>query len=309
MKRIRPAPEIELIDDDDNVYPLSFPDRMMQSISGLGMPPLTHWTTRSPFQAGESHWGYAVRPRVINATLYIRGCNRANMYAKRRAAVEMMNPMNGPHRIRLVTPPPDPRQYELRNVWVTGGYELSSTEQPTPRVQIGSVQLTAYDPIWKWTNNPLDAGESRDADGRTCVEDDTFTLTAALVLPFVGPYLLGTTTATNTITCTNDGSWASKPVIYMEGPVNDWILSNPANGYFLSWDGYAIDTGETVTIDIQEKTVTSDVSGDVSVYLSGDTGSFALDPGVNALDFYASGGVVNLTTTITVCWFVEALGV
>jgi len=309
MKR-RPAPEIELIDADDNVYPLSFPNRLNQSISGLGMPPLVHWTTRSPFQNGESHWGYAVRPRVINAVIYSRGCNRSDMYAQRRANVEMMNPTNGPHRIRLVTPPPDPRQYELRNVWVTGGFELSSQEQPVPSVQVGSVQLTAYDPIWKWVNNPLGAGESRDADGRICVADDTFTLTPALVLPFTGPYLLGTTTAENTLTCVNDGSWEVKTYITIEGPVNDWILSNATNGYILSWDGYNIAAGETITIDIQNKTVESDATTDnVSSYLSGDTGTFGLDPGSNTLNFYASGGVVNLTTTITVCWFVEVLGV
>ena len=305
--RYRPAPEIELEDADGNIYPLSFPDRLLQSIDGLGLPPVQHWTTRSPYQDGRSHWGYAIQPRVMNAVLYLRGCDRADMYAKRRANIVMLSPRNGPHKLRLITP--DLLKYELHDVYVTGGYTLSSQDQPMPTRQVGGVQLTAYDPIWKWVNSPLDGGESRDADGRTCITDDTWTITGELILPFTGPYLLGTTVGENALVCTNDGSWATKPVITMEGPVDDWIITNVTNGNLLSWDGYSVATGETITVDIPDKTVTSDVTGDVSTYLSGDTGSFALEPGVNNLTVYAAGGVVNLTTEVSVCWYVELLGV
>lgn len=309
MRQLRPAPELELEDANGTVYPLSFPDRLMQSIDGLGLPPIQHWTTRSPYQDGRSHWGYAVQPRVINMTFYMRGCNRSDMYTKRRAWVDMLSPRTGAMILRLITPAPDPRQYELHDVWVTGGGALSSTDQPMPQRQVTGLQLTAYDPIWKWVNSPLDGGETRDASGRTCVVDDTWTTSAELTLPFTGPYLLGTTTGTNSLTCTNDGSWGTKPLITLEGPCYDWVLTNTANGNQLSWDGYQIATGETITIDIPGKTVTSDVSGDVSTYLSGDTGSFELEPGANALTIFASGGVVNLTTTISVCWYLEQLGV
>lgn len=310
--RYRPAPEIEIEDANGTVYPLSFPDRFLQSIDGMGLPPIQHWTTRSPFQDGRSHWGYAVQPRVLNLVLYLKGCNRSDMYAKRRDNIAMLSPRNGAMTLRLITPPPDPRQYELHDVWASGGYTLSSQDQPSPIRQVGAVQLIANDPIWKWVNSPLDGGETRDADGRTCIVDDTWTTSAELALPFVGPYLLGTTTGTNSLTCTNDGSWATKPYITLEGPCNDWVLVNTTNGKQISWDGYQIAAGETITIDIPGKTVTSDITTpatDVSTYLSGDTGSFELDPGANALTIFASGGVVNLTTTISVCWYVELLGV
>ena len=303
----RPAPELELEDVNGNVYPLSFPGRLLQSIDGLGLPPVAHWTTRSPYQDGRTHRGYAVQPRVINAVLYLRGCDRADMYAKRRANIVMLSPRNGPHKLRLVTP--DLLKYELHDVWVTGGYTLSSQDQPMPTRQVGGVQLTAYDPIWKWTNSPLDVGETRDAEGRTCVIDDTWTLTPRLIFPFTPPYLLGTTSADNTFTCTNDGSWAVRPTITMEGPISDFVISNTTTGQFLIWNGLDIATGETITIDIPNKTTTSDVTGDVSVYLSGDAGSFILDPGINTINVFASAGVVNAVTTIGLCWYVELLGV
>lgn len=308
MKR-RPAPELELEDADGNVYPLSFPDRLLQSIDGLGMPPIQHWTTRSPYQDGRTHWGYAIQPRVINATFYLRGCDRSDMYTLRRAYIAMLSPRTGAMKLRLVTPPPDPRKYELHDVWVSGGGSLSSQDQPMPTRQIDGIQLTANDPIWKWTNSPLDGGESRDADGRTCIVDSSWTLENELVLPFTGPYLLGTTTGENTLTCVNDGSWATKPVITVEGPINDWVISNMTTGHFLSWNGYTIAAAEVITIDIPGKTVTSSTAGDLTTYLSGDTGSFALDPGSNTINVFASGGVVNATTEISVCWYVELLGV
>lgn len=303
----RPAPEIELEDVDGNLYPLSFPERMLQAISGMGMPPIAHWTTRAPFQTGQSHWGYAIQPRIINAVLYHRGCTRADMYAKRRANIQMMNPMEGPHKLHLHTPPPDPRHYELHNVWVTGGYELSSQDQPVPTVQTGAVQLTAYDPIWKWVNAPLDAGESRDSDGRICVEEDTWTQEAELTLPFTGPFLLGTTVSTGTLTCVNDGSWAVKPVITVEGPTEDWALTNGT--LEMLWDGYTIAAGEIVTIDIPAKTVTNAAGANLITYIGGDFGTFSLSPGTNSVEFWSAGSAVNGTTTVAVCWYVEVLGV
>lgn len=306
MKRHRPYAEIELIDKDGNVYPLSFPTRLNQAISGLGMPPINHWAVRSPFQTGQSHWGYAIAARPINIVLYSRGCDRADMYTKRRANIQMLSPRNSPHKLRLITP--EWQQYELHNVWYVGGYELSSQEQPQPNIQVGAIQLIAYDPIWKWVNAPLDAGETRDAEGRICVETDTFVLTQQLQLAFTGPFLLGTTVGTATLTCTNDGSWAILPLITITGPTDDWILTNDT-GTTLSCNAYPISDGETVTIDVAAKTVTNGDGTNLISYISGDVGTFALEPGANLLTFRSLNGAINGTTTISVCWFVEFLGI
>ena len=46
----------------------------------------------------------------------------------------------------------------------------------------------------------------------------------------------------------------------------------------------------------------------LSTYVGGDFGTFLLQPGANVLSFWASGGVVPATTTISVCWYVEFIG-
>lgn len=312
--RSQPLIEFELEDDDGTVYVLGPEMRHALEISGLGMPPIQRWTTRSPYQQGQTHWGYAFQARTVDIILASRGCGRGGMYAARAANVQMLNPMNGPHKLRLKIPAAN-LVYELHDGWYAGNYTLDSADQSQDVDgtwnQVGAVSLTFDDPMWKWTNSPLGGSETRDAEGRTCIADNTWTLTAALVLPFVGPYLLGTTTGENTLTCTNDGSWGTNPVITFEGPVEDWVISNDTNGDILMWDGYDIQAGEIVTIDIPNKTCTSDLGGgttDVSTYLSGDTGSFALDPGANTINVFASGGVTNGVTEVTVCWYVELLG-
>jgi hypothetical protein len=310
----RPLIEFELEDATPTVYLLGPETRHALEISGLGMPPVRHWTTRSPYQHGRTHWGYAFQPRVVDIILATQGCHRSGMYAGRAANVEMLNPMNGPLKLRLKVPQAN-LVYELHDGWYVGNYELTSADQSQDVTgmwnQIGAASIEFEDPIWKWVNSPLDGGETRDADGRTCVTDSTWTLVGALVLPFVGPYLLGTTTATNVLTCTNDGSWETKPLITMLGPIEDFVISNATNGDLLMWDGYSVAGGETITIDIVGKTCTTDLGGattDVSTYLSGDTGSFALDPGANTINVFASGGVTNAVTTVAVCWYVELLG-
>lgn len=309
--RSQPLLEFELEDDAGTVYLLGPETRHALEISGLGMPPITHWTTRSPFQHGRTHWGFAYGVRPVDIVLLTKGCGRDGMYAGRASNIVMLDPANSPLKLRLKVPRAN-LVYELHDGWYQDGYGLSSADQSQNAEdiwnQVGTVSIDFMDPLWKWVNSPLDGGETRDADGRTCVEDDTWTITAELTLPFDGPYLMGTSPGTNTITCTIDGGVAINPLITITGPIDDFTITNPVNGNQLAWDGYAVAAGETITIDIPGKTVTSSLVGDVSTYLSGDTGSFELEPGANAVAVYASGGVVHLTTTVAICWFVELLG-
>lgn len=306
-----PLLEFELEDDDGNVYPLATDTHNALEVSGLGMPPVRHWTTRSPYTHGRTHWGYAYGARMVNLVLAGKGCGRGGMYEMRRTNIGMLSPESSPLKLRLRVPE-DELVYELHDGWYQNGYGLTSADQsydPSGQWnQVGGAQIEFEDPFWKWTNSPLDVGETRDADGRTCVEEDTWVTAAAMVLPFTGPYLMGVTPGTLTLTATNDGSAAVLPVITLEGPTEDWVLSNGANDDYIYSDGITIAAGETWTIDVPAKTATSDVVGDVSTYLRGDTATFQLDPGANALTLYSSAGAVNGTTTLGVCWFLELLG-
>jgi len=298
--------EFVLEDANGNLFTLEFPNRHETAISGLGMPPVRHWTTRAPFQVGESHWGYAIKPRVVNLGLLLKGCSRDDYWDRRMANVEMFSPLNAPLKLRLRRY--DGHVYELQNGWLTAGYELSATDMDDPFQIEGASQITFYDPAWKWLTSPLDAGETRDAAGRTCMETSTFSLVSTLTLPFSGPFTLGCTSGTATLTCVNDGTWEVKPVITITGPVDDWTLSNAATGDVITWDGYQIAAAEVVTLDVKEKTVTNGAGNDLIVHVGGDFGTFTLAPGSNVLSFEGLDNVSNGVTTLGVCWYLEVLG-
>jgi len=298
--------EFVLEDANGNLFTLEFPSRHNTAISGLGMPPVRHWTTRAPFQTGESHWGYAIRPRVVNLGLLLKACDRDEYWDRRMANVEMFSPLNGPLKLRLRRY--DGHVYELQNGWFTAGYELSATDTDDPFQIEGASQITFYDPIWKWLTSPLDAGETRDADGRTCVQTSTFSMTNTLTLPFSGPFTLGCSAGTATLTCVNDGTWEVNPVITIAGPVDDWTLENATTGDEITWDGYQITAGEIVTLNVKEKTVTNAAGDDLIVYVGGDFGTFTLTSGSNTLNFEGLDNVSNGVTTVGVCWYLEVLG-
>lgn len=306
-----PLLEFELLDSAGSVYRLANDARHALEVSGLGMPPITHWTTRSPFQNGRTHWGYAFQPRVVTLTLSSRANGRGGLYEARRNNITLLSPESSPLRLRLRIPR-DGLEYELREGWYQRGYELSSGDESYDLINVwniaATVQIEFEDPFWKWTNSPLAAGHTRDSEGRTCRSTSAFVLTAQLVLPFTGPYLLGTTEGTATLTCDNAGSWETKPTITITGPTEDWVLTNATTGDTIYSDGYTLAAAEVLTIDVPNKTATSTVAGDMTSYLRGDTAAFSLTPGSNTLNFFSSGGAVNAVTTVAACWFVEVLG-
>ncbi|MBU2051203.1 MAG: phage tail family protein [Gammaproteobacteria bacterium] len=307
-----PLIEFEIEDVNGVLYELGPDTRHALEISGLGMPPIRHWTVRSPFQHGATHWGYAIQPRVVNLVLASKGCGRSGLYGARISNIAMLSPVISPLILRVKISG-GYEVYELREGWYQSGYELSSTDQGQDVDgswnQVGGVQIEFEDPIWKWTSSPLDVGETRDGSGRTCKSTSTFTLTPQLVLPFTFPFVLGTTVGTASLACTNDGSWAVAPYVTVTGPTDDWILTNTTTGTAIYWNGYPILAGTSVILDLKARTVVDGTGNDLADYVSGDLATFMLEPGANALTFWSGGGAINAVTTLSVCWFLELLGI
>jgi len=302
--------EFELEDADGNTFVLEGPGRHPTAISGLGMPPVQHWTTRAPFQHGRSHWGYAFQPRLVTIGLLLRACNRDDYWDARQANINIFNPMNGPLILRQRRP--DRHVYELHDGWYQDGYDLPFTDLDDPLSVEGVSQIEFEDPFWKWTTVPLESGQTRDADGRVCIIETSFTVRDELTIPFTGPFLLGVTIGTATLTAINSGSWATKPIISVTGPLSDWSLTNETNGKQITWNGYVIADEETVTVDIPDKTAYNGDGDDLTTYAHGDTGSFELDPGTNTLSFWCADiddtGLYWLEPVVQLCWYAEILG-
>ena len=308
--RRQPHVEFELEDKDGTLYPFEGPTRHLTGISGIAMPPVKHWDTRSPFQHGESHWGYALQPRLVTFGIQTVGCDRNDLWERRQKNMDMLSPLRSPHKLRFHRE--DEHRFELHEGWYQGGYELAESDQDDPFASTGPARLKFNEPAWKWVTVPLEAGQTRDNEGRVCALTVTFTTVNHLVLPFSGPFLLGTTTGTADVSANNAGSWEVKPVITITGPCSDWTLTNNDTDHQISWDGRLIDDGETITISVPDRTAVDDDGVSVLEYLSGDYATFALEPGDNDIEFWTADiedGLYPNWPTIQMCFFVEVVGI
>ena len=98
----------------------------------------------------------------------------------------------------------------------------------------------------------------------------------------------------------NTGSWDEYPVITIAGPLSDPIVKNATTGAILDFTGAVIPAGVTYTIDCRYgyKTVIDSNSTNQISKLSNDSdlSTFALTPGVNIINVYASnGGTVSIS--------------
>jgi hypothetical protein len=249
---------------------------------------------------------------VVTLGLLLDACGRDQHWDYRKDNVGMFNPMNGPLKLRLRRY--DRHVYELHDGWYAGGYELQATDMDDPYSVEGASQIEFMDPFWKWTTAPLGDGQSYDSDGRVCETTTTFTVQNNLVLPFSGPFLLGTVTGTADVSANNAGTWEAKPVITITGPLSDWTLTNNTNDKQITWNNYVIDDGETITVDIPARTVTNGDGDDLKDYISGDSATFSLNPGDNDVELWCAdlegAAVVYANWPIfSMCWYVEVLGV
>lgn len=105
----------------------------------------------------------------------------------------------------------------------------------------------------------------------------------------------------------NAGEVDIRPAIYIynSAPVNTLsgaygiVITNATTGKSISID-YNVADGETVTVDLAHRRITSDKSGDITNYISDDTvlGDFVLIPGVNDITAVNLNAAADITMTM-----------
>lgn len=284
---------------------LEIPMHLVQ-IQGLAMPPLEHRTVRSPFQHGETYLGFSLRPRVVTVSLALRQCTRLELWQLRQDLISLINPLVGTLRIRAEFR--NGTIYELHDVAYDSQFEMGTDGMTGPYTQNIAARFIAYDPVW-WYYPMNQAGPSL-----TIVNDLVF----GDVDPpstMIFPITFGAVHIDETQNVVNSGNWMAFPVFTLTGPMYYPLIENLTTDEKLQLN-YAIADGEIVTITTAfgNKTVISDLSGNLIGYLSTDSdlATFHLDPGpiatngVNTLSFF--GGNADAGSSILVQWFDRFLG-
>jgi hypothetical protein len=101
------------------------------------------------------------------------------------------------------------------------------------------------------------------------------------------------------------GSWPTYPTITITGPVQSPIVTNVTTGQSV-WLDYLVAAGETVVVDLLEKTAISSVVGNILGSVLGDFATFQLALGSNVITAYGSG--VGAASKIVMSWFNRYVG-
>jgi len=273
----------------------------LTEISGLAMPPLEHRTSRSPFQHGETLLGTVLRPRVVQISMHLRGCDRPQMWALRTQVIELLNPLLGQFKFQVLFD--DGNIYELWNVVFDAGFDAGTVDQIQPETQRISLRLIAYDPVWY--------------SPQQIVEISGGEIEPWLVFPMAFPIMFNVADALSEIVnVVNSGNWISHPTVIFQGPMEGPIVENLTTDEKLELK-YAIIAGEIVTINTTPgvKTVTNGSGDNLLGYLSSDSdlGTFHLDPsplaplGVN--EIYFSGINLGGVGQARIEWYNRYLGI
>ncbi len=126
-------------------------------------------------------------------------------------------------------------------------------------------------------------------------------------IPLAIPWAVGATTLSMHQTVPCAASVNVRPVIVIEGPVQNLVIENETTGKTISFDGTTIASGDSYIIDLASDTRTivdeagTDVSGDVAA--GSDLYDFYLAPGDNVFDLTGLG--IDQNTAITVGYAVS----
>lgn len=270
---------IQYIRPDGTIINLNSPPRRLaRNMSGWGYPPLNIHQIAGPYQHGTSVLGYRFQPRTITLDLMFTGVSRHEWWGERTKLISRMGlQTTNPNYTELGT---------LRWEYV----ENSVIKQRDVDCYLNRGLLYSPNPQWReW--GLVESLEFVAAD--PIIYDPTqVTVTVGpyveqLVLPMEFPFILGVIGATESITYT--GSWATFPIIEVDGPTNGVYIENSTLEYNIRMD-YFIDTGVTVTFDLSlgAKTVTDNLGNNLINYVSPDSN---LAQFVIEQDPFAPGGL------------------
>lgn len=277
--------------------------RVILGWQDIGMPQLNYLTSRGPFQHGVTVRDFRLEPRVINITLYEKGCERQDFWCNEANLVSILRPNRSstvqPGILLLVRP--DNVEIEIP-VHILEGPSGSWDGQGTLHVEDLQETLRFFcpDPVWRLPTQ-----------GTT-----SFTITADdSCLDNCLPFCLDGSLINASSVIAYLGTWDGDTLtIAITGPLLSPIIKNATTNQEIKFN-YNIASGETVTISISPNltTVTNNfgtnligtidnISDLVTFFLA--TISDLTTTGNNTITVIGAGGVTG-TTNITISYFIR----
>lgn len=264
---------------------------------GFGMPPIRRITQRGPMQNGDTDVGYRLDPRVMRIAVLMAGIGDQAALDDRAALMGILRPSTTPIRVRWQYGDMD-RQIDVQ---YSGGMSLPSSDWRYTHHR-AVFELRAADPTW-YDTSIQQAVFARDGGGSGFVFP---LMPSSANITFGGSSI----NSAFTISMSAPNVWDTYPLIIITGPITNCIITNQTTGDKLSFSGYTISTGQTVTIDCNYgvKTIYNGVTNWIQ-YLSSDSAlaTFRLVEGDNSI--LVTGSAADGNTYVEMDYRVRYIGV
>ena len=255
------------------------------ALLGAGIGDVAHQAVATPLQDGETYIRTLLLPRYLTVQIALIGTTFDNLQTQRRSLVTRLNPKLGLGTLKW-TPIAAGTVYAL-DCLVMRGAEFSDHKSAT--LDFATVQFYAPDPSWY---------------NVTITNTDITVPDGGLEFAITFPITFSVNSASSVIN--NTGDVVSYPVVSLTGPCTGFQIKNSTTGKYINLPSLAVLTGETLTIDMKQKTI--EVGGtSVLSYLTTDSEFWPLATGNNTV--LATISAKDAAVTVNVDWYVRYLGV
>lgn len=235
---------------------------LVQQITGLGIPAVAHASEQYAQQDGETLRYISLKKRVLTVPFEILSSSELALWNTKRDLYRFLSAIRSPYTWMATLPDGAVRYLDT---YFSG--ELSMPFDPAwgPVVHKDVGQWTAYNPTWYDPTTALWAFAVSGGAGTWGYE--------ATGLGFDAGW--GASAADGTPEVFNyPGTWRSYPRITLDGPMVKPVIDNYTTDETLEFeDGYTLDAGEQITLDLAQgyKTVTHSVDGNIADKLTDDS--------------------------------------
>ncbi len=279
---------------------------------GTGIAPMHRLTERGPFQHGETDLGYRLDPRLIRLVLGIEGADRSARDTKRGRLMRLFKPANQVS-LKWTLDNGEIRQIDC---YYAGDLTAPSTDRIAEIQKLG-VSFTAPDPAF-YDPEPLTAFVYQD-DDLPLTGASSGTLSApGLIVPMPVPFGVSSGIMAETHYLSYAGDWLDYPIITINGPIINPIITSETTGDILDLTGVSLSAGDAVTVDCRygyKSIVHSDGTNLIAnLSTDSDLATFHIAP-VDGLDdtkiniITVSGGMVNANTRIDIACYNRYTGI
>lgn len=268
----------------------------LKRYDGFGVPPLHRLSDRGPLQHGDTDRGYRLDPRMVILFIGVKGSTVDDFHLNKRELERVFMPRNA-HGILKAVSAGETRYLDCHVVaWQEG--QRSGTYQEFGVGLKGNNPLW-YDPVLRVMNFNVGGGGDR------------------MEVPTVIPMTVGTSVLDMSTSITYSGTARTFPVILIEGPITNPIVTHVEKGWKLDFTGIVLGAGESIEVDTryEAKTIVDELGNVQMSWLSDDSdlAEFAIlnapdvPAGVNTIHVEGTG--VDAGTNISVSYYRKYIAV